>query len=199
MGKIIVISGPSGTGKGKVIEELIKIYKENSEEIKLSVSDTTREPRVGEINGVHYNFIRREEFLAKKERGEYLENNDYKGNSQLYGTPLSEVVDKDYDVVLDIDINGYKQVIAKCPDTIGFFITTPDIETLEKRLRGRGTETEDVIAKRMQRAKEEIAESEIYPHVIINYDNGVRDAALEIYNILKSYEPKNINKNKNVI
>ena len=193
MGKIIVISGPSGTGKGKVIEELMKIYTENGEKIRLSVSDTTRSPRPGEIDGVHYNFITRSEFLKKKSEGKYLESNDYKGNSQLYGTPMSEVLNKGYDVVLDIDINGYKQVIEKCPEALGFFVTTPDLETLENRLRGRGTETEEVITKRLTRAKEEIKESGIYPYTIINYDNQSHEAALEIYNVLKGYH-KELNK-----
>ncbi len=189
MGKLIVVSGPSGVGKGKVIEELIKIYGEEGKKIFLSVSDTTRAPRSGEIDHVHYNFITQDEFKKNYENGNYLESNDYSGNRQLYGTPLMPVkehLENGYDVLLDIDINGFKQVLNKYPNnTIGFFITV-DFETLENRLRGRGTETEEKIQSRLATARKEVAASTIYPHKIVNEDNKVRESAMEIYEILEN-------------
>lgn len=195
MGKLIVISGPSGVGKGKVIEELIKIYNEKGKKIYLSVSDTTREPRLGEIDHVHYNFITTEEFKKKQLEGNYLESNDYTGNNKLYGTPLipiKEYLSKDYDIILDIDINGYKQVISKYPnDTLGFFIVV-DFETLENRLRGRGTESEEKIQARLETARKEIAASTIYPHKIVNEENQVTATAMKIFEIIENQSVKKI-------
>ncbi len=188
MGKLIVISGPSGAGKGTIVQELLEIYKENKQKVHLSVSATSRSPREGEIDGINYYFISEQEFLEKVKDGDFLEYNMY-GTGKYYGTLKSHVLkylSDEYDVILEIDINGYKQVIGNYQDAIGIFVTTPSLEVLEQRLRDRGTETEENIKKRLATAKEEMANKNIYPYIIINEDGKVREAAQKIYDIIKS-------------
>ena len=187
MGKLIVISGPSGAGKGTVVQALLELYKTNNSKVHLSISATSRSPREGETDGVNYYFISESEFLEKIKEGDFLEYNQY-GTGKYYGTLKSHVfeyLDKDYDVILEIDINGYKQVISNYPDAVGIFIAPPSLEVLEQRLRDRGTETEENIKKRLETAKSEMENKEIYPHIIINEDGKVLDAAVEVYNIIK--------------
>ena len=187
MSKLIVISGPSGAGKGTVVKELLNIYKENNDKIYLSVSATTRAPREGEVDGVNYYFISERKFLNKIKKNDFLEYNKY-GTGKYYGTLKSKVLkylDKGYDVILEIDINGYKQVINNYKDAVGIFIMTPSIEELEERLRNRKTETEEQIEQRLKTAREEIKNKDIYPHIIINYDGKAVDAAKEVYKIIK--------------
>ncbi len=187
MGKLIVISGPSGAGKGTVVQALLELYKTNNSKVHLSISATSRSPREGETDGVNYYFISENEFLEKIKEGDFLEYNQY-GTGKYYGTLKSHVfeyLDKDYDVILEIDINGYKQVISNYPDAVGIFIAPPSLEVLEQRLRDRGTETEENIKKRLETAKSEMENKEIYPHIIINEDGKVLDAAVEVYNIIK--------------
>ena len=188
MSKLVVISGPSGAGKGTVVKELLNIYKEQNEKIHLSVSATTRSPREGEVDGVSYYFISENEFLKKLEQNDFLEHNMY-GTGKYYGTLKSHVLkylSDGYDVILEIDINGYKQVIENYEDALGIFIMPPSLEVLEQRLRDRGTETEESIQKRLQTAREEVENKEIYPHIIVNEDGKVREAALEVYEIIKN-------------
>ena len=187
MGKLIVISGPSGAGKGSVVKELLKIYKENNDKVHLSVSATTRSPREGEIDKINYYFIKEEDFLNKIDNHEFLEYNKY-GTGKYYGTLKSHVfeyLDNGYDVILEIDINGYKQVIENYPDAVGIFIMPPSLKVLEERLRNRGTETEEQIKKRLKTARDEIKNNKIYSNIIINEDNKVYEAALNVYNIIK--------------
>ncbi len=187
MSKLIVISGPSGAGKGTVVKELLKIYEDNKDKVYLSVSATTRSPREGEIDGVSYYFIKEKDFLEKIENQEFLEYNKY-GTGKYYGTlknHVFEYLNKGYDVLLEIDINGYKQVINNYKDALGIFITTPSLKVLEERLRNRGTETEEQIRKRLETAREELKNKDIYPHIIINEDGKSYDAAKMVYDIIK--------------
>ena len=187
MSKLVVISGPSGAGKGCIVKELLNIYKEKNDKVHLSVSVTTRLPREGEVDGVNYYFIKEDEFLNKINNNELLEYNKY-GTGKYYGTLKSHVLkylDDGYDVILEIDINGYKQVIKNYQDAIGIFVMPPSLKVLEERLRNRGTETEEQIKKRLETAKKEIKNKKIYSNIIINEDGKVLEAANEVYNIIK--------------
>ena len=187
MSKLVVISGPSGAGKGSVVKELLNIYNEKNDLVHLSVSATTRSPRVGEVDGIHYYFISEKDFLNKIQNQELIEYNKY-GTGKYYGTLKSHVLkylNLGYDVILEIDINGYKQVINNYPDAIGIFITTPNLEVLKARLRNRGTETEEQIKSRLETAKMELENKDIYPYIIINEDGKVREAANKVYDIIK--------------
>lgn len=188
MSKLVVISGPSGAGKGTVVKELLNIYKENNDKVHLSISATTRLKREGEVEGVNYYFITESEFKEKIQTNDFLEYNQY-GTGKYYGTLKSHVLNylsQDYDVILEIDINGYKQVINNYEDALGIFIAPPSLEVLEKRLRDRGTESEENIQKRLATAKVEMENQELYPHIVINEDDKVSDAALKIYQIIKN-------------
>ena len=186
MSHLIVISGPSGAGKGTVVKELLKLYEENKKKVYLSVSATTRLPRDGEVDGVHYYFLTENDFLEKIKDGDFLEYNQY-GTGKYYGTLKSRVLkylNSGYDVILEIDINGYKQVVNNYKETIGIFVMPPSLKVLEERLRNRKTETEEQILKRLKTAKEEIKGKDIYPYIIINEDNMALEAAKKIYKIL---------------
>lgn len=188
MSKLVVISGPSGAGKGSVVKELLNIYQENNDKVHLSISATTRLPRSGEVDGVNYYFIDEDDFKEKIKEDEFLEYNIY-GTSKYYGTLKNHVfkyLNLGYDVILEIDINGYKQVILNYEDAVGIFIMPPSLEVLEQRLRDRKTEDEENIKKRLKTAEEEIKNKDIYPHIVINHDGKIYDAALEIYKIIKS-------------
>lgn len=190
MSKLVVISGPSGAGKGTVVKELLNIYKENNDKVHLSISITTRKIREGEIDGVSYYFVSEDDFKNKINNNELLEYNKY-GTGKYYGTLKSHVfefLENGYDVILEIDINGYKQVINNYKGAIGIFVTTPSLDVLEKRLRDRKTETEEQIISRLQTAKIEMENKDIYPYIIVNEDNKSKEAALKIYKIIKEEE-----------
>lgn len=180
-GNIYVVSGPSGVGKGTVVKKAA----EENEHIVLSVSATTRKPREGEINCVHYYFISPDEFSGMIEEDGFLEYASYCGNS--YGTPKKAVFEKleqGYDVILEIDIQGGIQILEKIPEAIGIFILPPSYKELEKRLRGRQSETDDVIRKRLNAAKEEISKSYLYDCFVVN--DTVDHAVESIVNIIKT-------------
>ena len=186
-GILFVISGPAGSGKGTVVNALLK----NHPELKLSISATTRNPRPGEINGVHYYYISKEEFEGRIERGEMLEYATYSGN--YYGTPQKEVLESmanGTDVILEIEVDGAMQVKKKIENSVTIMLTPPNKEVLEARLRGRGTETEDVIKWRLSRAKEEIKLMPEYDYSVINEDGGVEKCAEQIYSIIKAEHSK---------
>ena len=166
-GKILVISGPSGAGKGTVVNRLLEI--DNS--VCLSISATTRNKREGEEHGVHYFYITKEDFLSKIEKGELLEYNCYNGN--YYGTLKSYVdslIESGKNVILEIDINGGFQIKEKCPEAVLIFLTAPSLDEIERRLRKRNTETDEVIEKRLEIAKAEIERSKEYDFVVYNED-----------------------------
>ncbi len=178
-GLLVVVSSPSGGGKGTILKSLFA----RNENLRMSVSATTRAPRAGEEHGVHYYFIGRDEFKQNIERGAMLEYAEYCGN--FYGTPKAPIqawLDAGHDVVLEIEVQGGRQIKAAAPDCVSLFILPPSLEVLEKRLRGRGTETDEVIVKRLEAAREEIRCVEDYDYVVIN--DTVEQAVLEIESIL---------------
>ena len=163
MSKIFVFSGASGVGKSSALKRVM----ESRDDLRFSVSCTTRDPRPGEVDGVHYFFITRERFEQMIEDREMLEYDAHHAN--LYGTPRNQLMG-DKHVVLDIEPNGAFQVKRNYPDAALIFVTPPSLEELEKRLRGRGDTPEDQIAIRMERAKWEIAQSDLYDYVVLNDD-----------------------------
>lgn len=178
-GLLIVVSGPSGSGKGTVLSEVFAKRKG----IYYSVSATTRKPRPGELNGQHYFFLTHEEFENKIRTGEMLEYARYCGN--YYGTPKWAVEEKlrsGYDVILEIEVQGAKQVKRVCPDCITIFIAPPSEEELEKRLRGRGTECDEIIKKRLETSISEIQHAFDYDYIVVN--DVVEIAAKKIDSII---------------
>ena len=165
MNKLFVISGSSGVGKGTVIKEFLR----KNPEFKLSVSCTTRQPREGEIHGENYFFLSKEEFLACIERNEFLEWAQFSGN--MYGTQrpyIEEKLRQGKKLILEIDTQGALNVKKIMPDAILIFILPPSFEELEARLRGRHTETEEAIQKRLESTKLELENSKFFDYEIIN-------------------------------
>lgn len=165
-GLLIVLSGPSGVGKGTVRKELFSQPNTNYE---YSISMTTRLPREGEVDGVDYFFKTRTEFEALIEKGGLLEHAEFVGN--YYGTPLAyvnETLEAGRDVFLEIEVQGAAQIREKAPDALFIFLAPPSISELRDRLVGRGTETEDVIAKRIATANEEVEMMNLYDYVVEN-------------------------------
>ena len=186
MNKLVVISGPSGVGKGTIIGHLKDIYNEKNKKLYLSVSCTTRSPRAGEVEGVNYYYITETEFKKRIKKNDFLEYNIY-GTGKYYGTPKSTVIDflnNGYDVLLEIDINGYKQIKNNFNEAIGIFIMPPDINELYNRLKNRNTEDEEIIKVRLETAEKEIKENYIYDHIIVNENNKSLEAAQKIYKII---------------
>lgn len=180
-GLLIVYSGPSGVGKSTLLHEVLK---DESLNLVFSISMTTRSPRPGEVDGKDYFFVSKEEFEQAIKEDKFLEHAKYVDN--YYGTPLEYVEKKRNEgknVVLEIDVQGGKQVIAKCPDCISIFILPPSEEILKERLSGRGTEKEDVVEKRLEVAKKEIEEGKIYKYHVIN--GNIDTAINELENIIK--------------
>ena len=178
-GRLFILSGPSGVGKSTVLKEVFK-HRPN---IFFSVSVTTRGPRPGEENGVHYHFISDAEYDALLEEDMLLEHAGYSGNR--YGTPAQPIYDSlnaGKDVFLDIESVGMRNVKAKMPEAISVFIAPPDWETLEKRLRGRGTESEEKVLLRLKAAKRELDASGAYDYIVVN--NTVSDAAEDLMKIM---------------
>ena len=179
-GLLIIFSGPSGCGKGTIVQEILK-----DENFRLSVSATTRQPREGEIDGVHYSFLSREEFQARIDSGSMLEYAQYCDN--FYGTPADMVEKMRNDgknIILEIEVQGALQVMEKCPDAVTIFVLPPSTAELDRRLHKRGTETEDVIAKRIARAKEEIPLAKHYQYIIIN--DALENAVSDFYAIARA-------------
>ena len=179
-GLLIIISGPAGSGKGTIVSRLRELAP-----FDFSVSATTRSPRLGEQHGVHYYFVDKADFENKIREGEMLEYAQYVGN--YYGTPKKPVEDalnEGKNIILDIEVKGALQIKEKMPEAIMIYVLPPDYETLLARIRGRGTETEEVIQKRMNEAKNEIKTFPRYDYVVINRDGGIERAAQDILSIL---------------
>ncbi len=186
-GLLFIVSGPAGSGKGTVVNELLSKHPD----ITLSISATTRQPRPSEINGVHYHFISKDEFEKRISDGKMLEYATYSGN--YYGTPQKEVeeaMENGKDVILEIEVAGAMQIKEKVKGAIAIMLTPPDKEVLEARLRGRGTETEDVIKWRLERAKEEIMLLDQYDYSVVNEDQKSGECADMIYSIIRAEHQK---------
>ena len=166
-GKLIVISGPSGAGKSTVVCKAI----ENRDDVCFSVSVTSRKPRPNEVDGKEYFFVDLDRFREMIENDELREHAEYVGNS--YGTPRAYVekkLESGMNVLLDIEVQGAKQVKEKMPEAVMIFIVPPSMEELKRRLENRGTETERAIECRMMRARQECEEADFYDYLIVNDD-----------------------------
>lgn len=173
-GKTFIISGPSGVGKSTVLHKLF----EGRDDLYFSISATTRSPRDGEEDGVHYHFISVQRFQELIEAEALLEYAEYVGN--FYGTPkkfVDRAMNEGKDVILDIEVQGAMQVKAKRPETVRIFIAPPSWEELERRLTGRGTDSPEKVQKRLIRAKTELQSADSYDYFVINdsVENAVRE------------------------
>lgn len=185
-GLLIVISGPSGVGKGTVRKAL---FARSGHDLDYSVSMTTRAPREGEVDGVDYYFVTKEEFLKQIDNGNLLEHAEFVGN--MYGTPKDKVEEKlelGHEVVLEIEVNGALQVREKMKDAVFIFIAPPTFKALENRLLSRGTEDEAIIKERLEKAKREIKLASFYDYIVIN--DEVSNAADRIMAIIRAEHAK---------
>lgn len=167
LGRLIVLTGPSGVGKGTLMRSLLQRYPE----LYYSVSVTTRSPRTGEIDGKNYYFISRNKFEQLVAQGEFLEWAEFAGN--YYGTPRQAVINQiraGKTVVLEIELEGARQIRASFPSALSIFILPPSFEELEQRIRNRGQDSEEAIARRLQCAQEEIKAAEEFDIQIVNDD-----------------------------
>ncbi|MFI4911003.1 MAG: guanylate kinase [Sedimentisphaeraceae bacterium JB056] len=182
-GRLIVLSGPSGVGKGTIVSQVVKQY-----DLQLSISATTRQPGKGEQNGVNYWFMDRCEFEEMVEKGQFLEYADVFGN--LYGTrkdKTDQMLEQGKPVILEIDVQGGLQVKDKYPDAVMIFILPPDMQQLEQRIRGRGRDTEDTIKVRLAKAQKEIEiGKEHYTHFVVN--DKLEDAVNNVIEIIKTVD-----------
>ena len=179
--KLIIITGPSGVGKGTVVKELL----DRNKDIWLSISATTRNPRMGEKDGENYYFISDERFKDMIDKKEFLEWAQFAGN--YYGTPLSTVnekIEKGFIVLLEIEVEGAKQIKEKFPEALSIFLLPPSKAELEKRIRNRGTEREEAIDRRLSRANYEIASSDEFDFVLTNHD--VDETVKGVFKIIES-------------
>ncbi len=173
-GSLIVISGPAGSGKGTVVRLLLQ-----DESYKVSISTTSRQPRADDVPGVTYNFVSREDFISMITRGELAEFADYVGN--FYGTPVKsveELLKSGKNVILEIETQGALQIKSRFPEALLIWLSPPDYQTLEARLRGRGTNTDEDIKRRLTIAKRELQFLQYYDYIVIN-EKGLADEAAE--------------------
>lgn len=192
-GLLLVVSGPSGAGKGTIC----KAFLEKNKNVKLSISVTTRSPREGEVEGVNYFFVTKEKFKGMIDNGELLEHAQIYDN--FYGTPkaaILENLEQGYDVLLEIEMQGAKQIKEVYPEGVFIFILPPSLDELKSRIVGRGTETEEQINKRFGSAFEEICQIENYDYFIVNKD--IDQSAKELSDMI-SAEKNKVHRYKNHI
>ena len=178
-GRMFIISAPSGAGKGTIIGKLLELCPT----LVFSVSATTRAPRASEKDGVEYYFVTRERFLEMIERDEFLEHAEYVG--EFYGTPkkpIFDAIENGINVLLDIEVQGASQIIAKELDIVTIFIVPPDMQELERRLRDRGTDSEEKLMARLEKARVELEVKGNYDYIVVN--DVVSRAAGEILSII---------------
>lgn len=187
--RLAIVSGPSGAGKSTVVKALLERCHLP---IEVSVSATTRPPREGEVDGVDYFFLSHEEFEQRRQRGEFLECMEVFGQGDWYGTLTSSVATglaAGKIMLLEIDVKGAMEVLRQTPNAISFFVHPGSTEELEKRLRGRSTESDEQIKVRLQRSEEEMEFSDHYTRIIVNH--VAEDAADEICELLMLAEKRN--------
>ncbi len=180
MPEVFVITGPSGVGKGTLIRGLLARVPE----LELSVSATTRKPRPGEVDGVDYHFLTPEQFSAHVKQGDFVEHADYSGNR--YGTLRSELerrLTKGIPMVVEIEVQGARQVRSAMPEAIAVFIAPPSLEALRTRLVGRGTDTPEQVEERMRTAERELEAHSEFGHVVVN--DRLEDATAELERIAR--------------
>ncbi len=183
-GRLIVFSAPSGCGKGTMLAEILK-----DENYCVSVSATTREPREGEVDGVNYYFISKGDFLQKVVDNEFLEHAEYCDN--YYGTLASEVdgrLNEGINVILEIEVQGAMKIREKRPDALFIFIAPPSVNELRRRLKKRGTETDEVIEKRVSQAAGEISLAGKYDYIIVN--DALEDAVSDFFAVMRAEKLK---------
>ncbi|HOQ15904.1 MAG: guanylate kinase [Epulopiscium sp.] len=191
-GIIVVVSGPSGSGKGTIVSELIK-----NEQYALSISATTRKPRLGEEEGIHYFFKSKEEFMDMIEKRELVEWAEFCDN--YYGTPkfyVESKMNEGKDVILEIEVQGALQVKKLYPEAVLIFIVPPSLKELKNRLINRGTESSEIIEKRLRRALEELEFINDYDYLVIN--DCIEQAVMDINTIIKAEHLK-VNKRMSLI
>ena len=190
-GQVIVISGPSGVGKGTIVKEIMC----SDPNLAFSVSATTRAPRVGEIDGRHYHFISREQFNDMINSGDMLEYAEYGGT--LYGTPQKSVekeLDDGRDVILEIDTQGAFQIIKKFPDAVSIFILPPSLDELKKRLCDRGTENENSVKIRFGAAERELSLADKFKYLVVN--DKLEDAIFDVQCIIRASRLQKTNRSE---
>lgn len=183
-GRLIVFSAPSGCGKGTMLEEILK-----DKRFAVSVSATTRAPREGEKDGVNYHFLTREDFEQRIADGKFIEHAEYCQN--LYGTLVSEVdgrLEQGLNVILEIEPQGAMKIREKRPDAVFIFVVPPSINELRRRLKKRGTETDEVIEERVSKAAWEISQAEKYDYVIVN--DALEDAISDFFAVIRGEQLK---------
>jgi guanylate kinase len=174
-GNIFIISAASGTGKTTLVSRLLK----NNGDIRVSISHTTRQPREGERHGVHYHFVPKEEFESLIRQNAFLEHADVFGN--YYGTSIAgvdELRGQGYDVILEIDVQGAEQVRRLLPEACSIFILPPSFAILASRLTNRGTDSEEVIRTRLDKARHEIGQAPLFDYIVVNDDLDTAEADL---------------------
>lgn len=180
-GGVFIISGPSGSGKDTVLGQLFKIKPD----LLFSISSITRDMREGEREGEKYNFISREKFEYMIDNDMLLEHNNFIGN--YYGTPrgpIEKAIAEDKDIIIEVDVNGAAQIREKLPEAVSIFIMPPTFIELKRRLKGRGTESAEIIEKRLNSALDEIKRAEEYDYIVINDD--ITEAAKDVLSIIRS-------------
>lgn len=166
-GRVFIISGPSGSGKDTVLKKIF----EKCPDIAFSISSITRSMRPGEVEGEKYNFVSREHFISMIDNDELLEHNVFVGN--YYGTPKAPVInciENGKDMIIEVDVNGASQIRTKMPEAVSIFIMPPSLEVLKNRLQGRGTDSAEVIEKRLSEALREISSAKVYDYIVVNDD-----------------------------